>query len=91
MRLILALSVLISLCGVANAATVHHGHHRHAVLRPHHHMYPSGRVSDFAYARRPYYRSAPYYQGYSEPYYGASQGYAPGEKERFLESVLNPY
>jgi len=22
-----------------------------------------------------------------EPYYGASQGYAPGEKERFLESV----
>ena len=30
--------------------------------------------------------SAPYnYQ--NEPYYGASQGYAPGEKERFLESV----
>ena len=23
----------------------------------------------------------------NEPYYGASQGYAPGEKERFLESV----
>ena len=91
MRSILALSVLISLCGVANAATVHHGHHRHAVLRPHHHVYPSGRASGFAYARPQYYRSAPYYQGYSEPYYGASQGYAPGEKERFLESVLNPY
>jgi hypothetical protein len=91
MRSILALSVLISLCGVANAATVHHGHQRHAVLRPHHHMYPAGRASGFAYARRQYYRSAPYYQGYSEPYYGASQGYAPGEKERFLESVLNPY
>ena len=28
---------------------------------------------------------APYRNG--EPYYGASQGYAPGEKERFLESV----
>lgn len=91
MRSILALSVLISLCGVANAATVHHGHSRHAVLRPHHHVYPSGEASGFAYAPRQYYRSAPYYQGYSEPYYGASQGYAPGEKEQFLNSVLSPY
>ena len=91
MRSILALSVLISLCGVANAATMHHGHRRHAVLRPHHYMYPSGPAPGFAYAPRRYYRSAPYYQGYSEPYYGASQGYAPGEKEQFLESVLNPY
>ncbi|WP_234681925.1 hypothetical protein [Bradyrhizobium monzae] len=90
MRSILALSVLISLCGFANAATVNHGHRRHAVLHPHH-MYPSGRASGFAYAPRQHYRSAPYYQGYSEPYYGASQGYAPGEKERFLESVLSPY
>ena len=24
---------------------------------------------------------------FNEPYYGASQGYAPGEKQRFLESV----
>ena len=32
------------------------------------------------------YRGAPYNQ-YDEPYYGASQGYAPGEKERFLEST----
>lgn len=33
-----------------------------------------------------HYRAAPYNQSY-EPYYGASQGYAPGEKERFLQSV----
>ncbi|SFJ30560.1 hypothetical protein [Bradyrhizobium sp. Gha] len=91
MRSILALSVLISLCGVANAATKHHGYRPHAVLRPHHHIYPSGPGAGFAYAPRPYYRSAPYGRGYSEPYYGASQGYAPGEKERFLESVLSPY
>lgn len=91
MRSILALSVLISLCGVASAATMHHGHRRHVALRPHYHMYSSGPASGFAYAPRPYYRSAPYYQGYREPYYGASQGYAPGEKEQFLESVLNPY
>jgi len=32
------------------------------------------------------YRAAPYNHD-REPYYGASQGYAPGEKERFLESV----
>jgi hypothetical protein len=32
------------------------------------------------------YRAAPYNQN-REPYYGASQGYAPGEKERFLESM----
>jgi hypothetical protein len=31
-------------------------------------------------------RAAPYNQ-YDEPYYGASQGYAPGEKERFLQST----
>jgi hypothetical protein len=33
-----------------------------------------------------HYRASPYNQHY-EPYYGASQGYAPGEKERFLQSV----
>ena len=32
------------------------------------------------------YWAAPYNQ-YNEPYYGASQGYAPGEKQQFLESV----
>ncbi|MFC4840284.1 DUF3551 domain-containing protein [Bradyrhizobium sp. GCM10023182] len=31
-------------------------------------------------------RSAPFNQS-NEPYYGASQGYAPGEKQQFLESV----
>lgn len=91
MRSILTLSILISLCGVANAATVHHGHRPHAVFRPHHRIYAPGPASGFAYAPRQRYRSAPYYQGYSEPYYGASQGYAPGEKEQFLNSVLNPY
>jgi hypothetical protein len=33
-----------------------------------------------------HYRAAPY-NHYNEPYYGASQGYAPGEKQRFLDSV----
>ncbi|MBR1089621.1 DUF3551 domain-containing protein [Bradyrhizobium manausense] len=31
-------------------------------------------------------RVTPYHQS-DEPYYGASQGYAPGEKQRFLEGV----
>jgi Protein of unknown function (DUF3551) len=33
-----------------------------------------------------HHRAAPY-NNHSEPYYGASQGYAPGEKERFIESM----
>ena len=33
-----------------------------------------------------HYRGAPSNQ-FNEPYYGASQGYAPGEKQQFLESV----
>ncbi|WP_312015378.1 DUF3551 domain-containing protein [Bradyrhizobium manausense] len=38
-------------------------------------------------ARPPiHHRAAPYNQ-FNEPYYGASQGYAPGEKERFLQST----
>jgi hypothetical protein len=86
MRSILALSVLISLCGAANAASAQHGHHRNTAARPYHHTYPPGQASSFAYAPR-----RPYQQGYREPYYGASQGYAPGEKQQFLESVLNPY
>ncbi|WP_375305366.1 DUF3551 domain-containing protein [Bradyrhizobium sp. A11] len=32
-----------------------------------------------------HYRASPYNQ-FNEPYFGASQGYAPGEKERFLQS-----
>jgi hypothetical protein len=40
-----------------------------------------------SYAPPPtHHRAAPYNQT-SEPYYGASQGYAPGEKERFLYSL----
>jgi Protein of unknown function (DUF3551) len=35
----------------------------------------------------PIHRRAARYNLYNEPYYGASQGYAPGEKQRFLESV----
>lgn len=90
MRSVLTLSVLVSLCGFANAATVDHGHNRHKVLRPHHHMYPSVRASGLAYAPRQHYpRVDPCDK--PEPYFGACQGYAPGEKERFLESVLNPY
>ena len=36
-----------------------------------------------------HYRAAPY-NDYNESYYGASQGYAPGEKEQFLGSVRRP-
>ena len=76
MRSILALSLLITLCGSANAATVHHPHRRHP-------------ASAFAYEPPGppiHYQPAPY-NNYNEPYFGASQGYAPGEKERFLDSV----
>ena len=79
MRSILALSLLITLCGSANAATVHHSHRRHA----------SDPASGFAYAPPGppiHYRAAPYND--YEPYYGASQGYAPGEKEQFLGSLF---
>ena len=88
MRSILALSLLIALCGSANAARVHHAHGRHAIVRSNQGMIASDPASGFAYAplRPPkHYRAAPY-NNYNEPYYGASQGYAPGEKERFLNS-----
>ncbi|WP_426423955.1 hypothetical protein [Bradyrhizobium genosp. A] len=86
MRSLLALSLLISLCGAANAATVHHAH-RHAGVHAHQGMSPNS-ASSFAYApeRSPtQFGSAP-----TEAYYGASQGYAPGEKERFLHSLFSP-
>ena len=76
MRYILALSLLITLCGSANAATVHHPHRRHP-------------ASAFAYEPPGppiHYQRAPY-NDYNEPYPGASQGYAPGEREQFLNSV----
>ena len=84
MRSILALSLLITLCGTANAATVHHAHRRHAI------MTTSDPASGFAYAPPAppmHYQAAPY-NAFNEPYYGASQGYAPGEKEQFLGSLF---
>ena len=77
MRSILALSLLVTLCGSANAATVHHTHRRHAI--PNQGMIASDPASGFAYA--------PPGPPIHEPYFGASQGYAPGEKEQFLDSV----
>ena len=89
MRSILALSLLITLCGSANAATVHHAQRRHTIVGPNQGMIASDPASGFAYAPPGppiHYRAAPY-NDYNEPYFGASQGYAPGEKERFLDSV----
>jgi hypothetical protein len=84
MRAILALGLLIALSAAADAATVHH--RRHAVVSPNHGYTQSVR-SGFAYAPAgPPIQAAPY-NDYNEPYPGASQGYAPGEKERFLDSV----
>ena len=76
MRSILALSLLITLCGSANAATVHHAHRRHAIVRP----------TTRHLGRRP---STGLHRAifHNEPYFGACQGYAPGEKQRFLDSV----
>ena len=54
-----------------------------AMWSPNHGFTPAVR-SGFAYA--PAGPAAPY-NDYNEPYPGASQGYAPGEKERFLDSV----
>ena len=90
MRSILALSLLITLCGAVNAATVHHAHRRHDSVRPDQGMIASDPASGFAYAPPAppmHYRAAPY-NDYNEPYYGASQGYAPGEKEQFLGSLF---
>jgi hypothetical protein len=89
MRSILALSLLIALCGCANAATVHHAHQRHAIVRPNQGMIVSDPASGFAYAPAGppiYYRPSPY-NDYNEPYPRDSQGYAPGEREQFLDSV----
>jgi hypothetical protein len=58
---ILALSLLITLCGFANAATVHHAHRRHAP--PNQGMIASDPASGFAYAPPGppmHYRAAPY-------------------------------
>ena len=84
MRSILILSLLITLYSSANAATVHPAHRRHAIVHPNHSV-------NYAPPRPVISRRAGRYNQFNEPYYGASQGYAPGEKERFLESVMSPY
>jgi hypothetical protein len=86
---LLAFSLLITLCGSANAATVHHAHRRHAIVRSNQGMIASDPASGFAYAPSGppiNYRSAPY-NDYNESYPRDSQGYAPGEREQFLDSV----
>ena len=81
MRAIVALGLLITLCASADAAPAHH--RRHAVVNSTQGFTPGVR-SGFAYS--PGGPAAPY-NDYNEPYPGASQGYAPGEKQRFLDSV----
>ncbi|WP_025036709.1 hypothetical protein [Bradyrhizobium sp. DOA9] len=88
MRFILALSFLITLGGVADAAQVHHAHRRDAAVHPNQGMIPPGPATGFAYAPAPH--GTAVYPGATEPYFGASQGYAPGEKERFLRSLFSP-
>lgn len=83
MRIILASSLLIALVGSANAATVHPVHRHHAIVRPDQGRGVSDPASAFGYAPS---GPAPYGQRY-EAYPGASQGYAPGEQEQFLDSV----
>jgi hypothetical protein len=64
MRSILALSLLVTLSASANAATVHHAHHRHATFHTNQGLILSDPASGFAYApSRPpiQYQPAPYY------------------------------
>ena len=84
MRSILAFGLLVTLYGSANAATV-----QHIVVRPHHGMIASDPASGFAYVPPgpPIHDQSAPYSDYNEPYLGASQGYAPGEYSRFLDSV----
>jgi hypothetical protein len=86
MRMILASSLLIALASTANAATVHHTHRQHAIVRPD--RGASDPASAFGYVPSGtaiYPRSAPY--GENGMYPGGSQGYAPGEREQFIDSV----
>src|SRR5258708_6822730 len=90
MHSILASSLLITLCGSANAATVHHAHRRHAIVRPNQGTNALDPASGFAYAPPGppiHHRPAPY-NDYNEPYPAASQGYSPGERSRFLDLAL---
>jgi hypothetical protein len=64
MRSILALSLLVTLCGSVNAATVHHAHRRHAVVHTNQGLISSDPASGFAYAPLGppiHHEPAPYY------------------------------
>jgi len=74
MRSILALSLLITLCGSANAATVHPAHRRHAIVPPNQGM---------IYAPPPI-RAAPK-KNHNEPYFGASRVTRPAKKNDFSQ------
>ena len=50
MRSILALSLLVTLCGSANASTMYHAHRRHTIVRPNQGLISSDPASGFAYA-----------------------------------------
>jgi len=68
---------------------MYHAHRRHAIVHPTQGLISSDPVSAFAYEPPGppiHYQRAPY-NDYNEPYPGASQGYAPGEREQFLNSV----
>jgi len=81
MRSILALNLLIVLSGAAGAATVHHTHRHAAPASSYAYAAPRETLQD---------RSGTLDCSKPEPYFGACQGYAPGEKERFLGSVHSP-
>jgi hypothetical protein len=69
MRSILALSLLVTLGASANAATVHHARHRHAVVLPNQ-GYVTDPASSFAYAPggpRVHYQPAPEYSDQPDP------------------------
>ena len=88
MRYILAASLLITMCGSANAATMHHANRGHAIVCvcPNQGMIALDPASGAAYAppwQPIHYRSAPY-SDYSEPSW---PGYAPGERAKFIQSV----
>ncbi|MGJ4929905.1 hypothetical protein ACQR1K_22395 [Bradyrhizobium sp. HKCCYLRH3095] len=89
---ILALSLLIGLCAAADAAPARHSHQRHALVQ--HHQRPLGVAPAWGSAYAASRPSLPYQPtpngGFNEPYFGASQGYAPGEKEQFLHSLYGP-
>jgi len=77
MHSILMLSILITLCGSSDAASVRHPHRAHAAVRLNQSMIAPDPYSSFAHVP----------VGAAEPYLGASEGYAPGEYQQFLDSV----